>query len=117
MGAAMDKTATARDRIAGNAILMAILPTTYTANSSMEAASADYGGQTYATKSKTGALCALARALMDAGCPDVAWQAARDGVVVLSGTSLHRLAGWAYSDTEKGLVRAKWAPFAMAMVE
>ncbi len=52
--------------------------------------------------SRHGATMALARALVAAGVPDGPWQAERNGVPVLRGPSLHRLAGLTVIETEAG---------------
>jgi hypothetical protein len=56
-------------------------------------ATASFGGRTYEARGRHGSACAVARLLVEAGCPDGPWQTVkRDGMVCLSGKSLHRLA-------------------------
>jgi hypothetical protein len=58
-----------------------------------DVATAVFAGSTYMATSRSGAACAIARQLVKAGCPDGPWQVVdQQGMVCLSGKSLHRLA-------------------------
>jgi hypothetical protein len=87
-------------------MLMTLLPPT-TSNPSaggslIDHATADWRGQTFAAHSKSGIVPAMARVLIEAGCPDQAWRAERDGAVVMSGPSLARVALLSVSDGGDG---------------
>ncbi len=61
-------------------------------------ATAEWRGQTFAAHSKNGIVPALARVLIEAGCPDQPWRAERGGGVVMLGPSLARVAFVTVSD-------------------
>jgi hypothetical protein len=77
-----------------------------------ELASASFQGRTYEARGRHGAACAVARLLVEAGCPDGPWQTGgRQGTVGLSGRSLHKLARlMVREDAERGPEFARWEP-------
>ncbi len=58
--------------------------------------------------SRHGAVMALARRPVAVGVLDGPWQAERNGVSVLRGPNLHRLAGLTIHEDDKGIRLRKW---------
>ena len=75
-------------------------------------ATAEWQGAVFNARSSTGVVCALARLLIAAGCPDQPWQATRNGIVVMLGKSLASVANLTVSepDTGPGPRFAKYKP-------
>ena len=69
-----------------------------------------WNASAYDTRSKTGAVFALARKLVDAGCPDQPWETrGDDGQRRLHGSSLHAIARLSVSSEPRPHF-TKWAP-------
>ncbi len=58
-----------------------------------DCATCEWWGRRFEAVSRHGATMALARLLVEAGCPDLPWEAGRPGKRDMFGPSLHRLAG------------------------
>ena len=72
----------------------------------------EVGGVTYAAQSKASAICELCRVLVAAGVADAPWQAFRAGQPVMTGLSIHRMAGCTISETDKQGPRwVRWKPY------
>ena len=90
-------------------MLITIHPSRPTRSGQIDRVSADWNGRTFEVEAKSGAICAIARQLVEAGCPDEAWQAERGGQVAIRGKSLHGVAKLTVSDPDKGNVKfVKW---------
>lgn len=75
-------------------------------------ATARWSDREFSARTQGGVTMALARKLVAAHCPDGPWRAKRDGVTVLFGQSLHRLAMLAVSDGDRGRPKfTKCSPF------
>jgi hypothetical protein len=74
---------------------------------------AEFGGQLYEAESRAGAVMALARELIAAGCPDQRWIAVgKKGAVRFRGPSLLRIAGLTIVEREqRGLAIVKWSAY------
>lgn len=71
----------------------------------LEAASCDWQGQSYRATSRNGAILALCRVLVPAGCPDLPWRTPRG----LSGR-VHRAARLTVAGGEQQLRFVAWKP-------
>jgi hypothetical protein len=90
-------------------MLIAIHPSRSTGSGQMDRASAIWNGRTFEAESRSGAICMLARQLVEAGCPDEPWEAVRNGQVALHGKSLHGVAKLTVREPDKG--RASFAKY------
>jgi hypothetical protein len=75
-------------------------------------ATIEWQGQRYEQIDAHGAIFALARQLVAAGCPDQPWQTVgTNGVVQLHGPSLHGLANWTIRESATQTIkRVPYAP-------
>lgn len=75
--------------------------------------SVTWEGQTFAARTPHGITYALARLLVDAACPDQAWEAyGPDGQRRLFGSSIHGLSKRTLTEGDAtGLRRIRWMPF------
>ena len=92
-------------------IVMTLSPHYGASSARQDAATAEWNGQRFEAVSRHGALMALARRLIDAGCPDLPWEAGRPGKRDLFGSSLHRLGRLTVgeSDSGSGPVIRRWS--------
>lgn len=94
----------------GKRMVITILAPTIAATARFEHAEAVWRGQTYHAKSRNSAICAIARMLLEAGCPDQPWQATRGGKIAMTGRSLATMAGRVYVENDQGIRVRKWEP-------
>lgn len=72
--------------------------TVWTDKAAREYAQADWDGHSYIASSRAGAVFAVARLLVAAGCPDGPWRVPSK----LEGPSLHKIARLAIEDSPRG---------------
>lgn len=81
----------------------------------MDIAGATFGGVDHEARSRNGATMALARKMVAAGAPDDRWRALRNGVTVMFGPSLHRLAMLTIADPDNGRMSIRrWTAYVPA---
>ena len=75
-----------------------------------DTATATVGGNAYAARSRSSAVCKLTRLLRDSGAPDAPWIAITGhGTTALRGRSVYAMASRTISERDRGGMR--WAAF------